>query len=410
MPSSQTGRLADQEVLSLRKTLLLQVKERTMVHRFLHLTRYTFLLSLLALAAVPVYAGSIGDSYHGQLGYPNGTGMLEKWCALPNFSFDQQGGIEGWSEQSCNDCHVGAEWNPARHFANCYLCHQKNDFEQVAISGCMHCHSKDTAKRGDLFTPETDVHIAAGMLCQDCHLRVTDNRSDHQFLKGSAIDTTEPTMEGTLSCTRFCHSSEPHGGGPNGDKLDQHTDKVACETCHTGARPSWALESRSWNVFDEQGMVKTTKRSAGWFPQYKWYDNTGPGPAGAYDLPILGHSERRDVAGARIYPFNEVTVDWFVKESDSAFDDVIIVPEVKAADADGNGTVTVEEMQKFYPGATLLTRQMNFSISHSVLPKERALNCNDCHGSSAWVFDWSLLGYSKDPGGEMAGKLYRRKN
>lgn len=381
-----------------------------MANRLLNLMLYLILLSLLAGFSAPLQAGGIADSYHGQLGYPNGTGMLEKWCALPNFSFDQQGGIEGWLDQGCGNCHVGADWNTDRSSANCFFCHQKGNFEQVAISGCMHCHSKDTAKRGDLFTAETDVHVAAGMLCQDCHLRFEDKRSDHQFLKGTALDTTEPTMEGTLSCTRFCHSSGPHGGGPNGDKLDQHTEKVACETCHTGARPAAALASRSWNVFDSLGTVKTTKRPAGWFPQYKWYDNTGPGLAGDYDIPILGHDERRDVAGARIYPFNDVTVTWFVKSSDSALDDIIPVPEVKAADANGDGTVTVGEMQAVYPDATLLTRQVSFSINHSVLPVEQALDCHDCHGASGWVLDWSMLGYSEDPGGQSEGPQYRKKN
>jgi methanogenesis multiheme c-type cytochrome len=216
-------------------------------------------------------------------------------------------------------------------------------------------------------------------------------------------------MEGTMSCTRVCHSSGPHGGGPHGDKLDQHTGKVACETCHTGARPARALESRSWNVFSDQGAPLTTWRASGWMPEHKWYDNTGPGLAGAYDLPILGHAERRDVAGARIYPFNAVTVDWFVKQPDSAYDDVIIVPEVMAADANGDGLVTVGEMQAVYPGATLVTADMNFSISHSVRPKEEAFDCGDCHGGSGWLLDWQKLGYSRDPGGNNGGKEFRKK-
>ena len=60
-----------------------------------------------------------------------------------------------------------------------------------------------------------------------------------------------------------------------------------------------------------------------------------PGASGDFHLPILGYTERRDAEGAKIYPFNAVTVDWFVRKKNSAYDDVIIVPEVKAADADG---------------------------------------------------------------------------
>ena len=63
-----------------------------------------------------------------------------------------------------------------------------------------------------------------------------------------------------------------------------------------------------------------------------------------------------------------------------------------------------------YPDATLLTRQVSFSINHSVLPVEQALDCHDCHGDSGWVLDWSMLGYSEDPGGQSEGPKYRKKN
>lgn len=368
-----------------------------------------FLFLTLLCLATQATAQGIEDSYHARLGHGTGTGMLEKWCALPNFSFSQQGGIDGWIQQGCGECHVGAGWNPDSTFPDCFLCHNGEGFT-VTDSGCLHCHVRDASRRGDRFTDEADAHIAAGLTCTDCHRRYQDKHSDHQFLKGTAIDTTEPTLEGSLSCTRFCHSAEPHRGGPEGDKLNQHTDKVACETCHIGARPAQALASRSWNVFDDEGDPRTAWRDSGWMPEYKWYDNSGPGPAGAYDLPILDHDERRDVAGARIYPFNAVTVEWFVKQPDAALHDVIIVADVMAADADGDGTTTVEEMRAVRPGATLVTADMNFSVSHGVMPKEKSFDCHDCHGRGGWLLDWAALGYSFDPGGERERERNRGKD
>jgi len=315
------------------------------------------LIAALCLPASATAEFGIESSYHGQLGRGSGSGMLEKWCALPNFSIEQQGGIEGWTRQSCNDCHVGAAWNPEKPWGNCFQCHSEEDFVTVEADACLACHVKDTAKRGDVFTAELDVHIAVGLRCFDCHAMANETPADHQFLKGTAIDTTEPTMEGTLSCTAFCHAPAPHAGSKDSDRLNRHTVRVACETCHTGQRPAPALA------------------------EHKWYDNSGPGAAGDYALPILGYTERREAPGARIYPFNVVSVSWFVKTPTSDFDDVIIVPEVKAADADRNGTITVAEMRAVYPEATLLTRDMNFSISHSVTPKEQAFNCSDCHGA-----------------------------
>lgn len=213
------------------------------------------------------------------------------------------------------------------------------------------------------------------------------------------MDTTEKTMMGTMSCTMSgCHDALPHSDKKaKGNNLNGHIDKVACETCHTGLRPAAALKSRQWNVFNEAGVVKTTKHAPNWQPVYKWYDNTGPGLSGDFHLPILGFTERRNAKGAKIYPFNAVTVDWFVRSEDSGYDDVIIVPEVKAADTNDDGTVELWEMQLTHPGAQLITADMNFSINHSVMPASDAFSCNDCHGKKAWVLDWNQLGYSDDP-------------
>jgi len=370
---------------------------------------------LIALVILPlsitsaVASGGVEDSYHGQLGYGTGTGMLEKWCALPNFSYYQQDQIDGWTSQSCNNCHIGARWNPTKETPDCTRCHISatpvlGDAE-VDTSKCLTCHKKDTAKRGDIFEPEFDVHINAGFVCQDCHVRTTDESSDHQFLKGTAIDTTEETMMGTMSCTMAgCHEALPHSGtSRHAVELNSHIEKVACETCHTGLRPAAALASRQWNVFSDTGVVKTTKREPNWLPVHKWYDNTGPGAAGNFHLPILGFTERRDAEGAKIYPFNAVTVDWYVRHKRSDYDDVIIVSEVKAADADKDGTVTLEEMQAVYRKARLVTAVMNFSINHSVVPASEAFGCNDCHGGNAWVLDWNQLGYTKDPRSKKGG-------
>ncbi len=392
-----------------------------------YLSKFKFLALLIALVALqlspgPATAnpGGVEASYHGELGLGSHLGMLEKWCALPNFSFEQENGIDGWSSKSCNACHIGASWNPTKPFADCTYCHASADpvaGDSPTISKCMTCHKKDTSKRGVLFTAEEDVHIAAGMLCQTCHVKATDELSDHQFLKGTAMDTTEETMEGTLSCTvAGCHDAQPHqvnsadsnsksGKGRNGETLNLHTAKVACETCHTGLRPAAALASRKWNMFTDSGSPVTTKRAAGWQPLYKWYDNTGPGASGDFHLPILSHTERRDVEGAKIYPFNAVTVDWFVKTEGSSYDDVIIAKVVKAADSDGDNYISVEEMRaapaypgfEAYPEATLMQADMNFSISHSVVPVDLAFECKDCHGRNGWVLNWEQLGYDKDP-------------
>lgn len=360
-----------------------------------------FVVSLVFLSATPVARPRdvVERSYHGQLGrspalggWGNGLGMLEKWCALPNFSFEKQGRIKGWMEH-CGKCHTSTYRDPATGKTDCTLCHKTKDGKgEPTVAQCRKCHIKDSAKRGDIFDEEHDVHLAVGMRCHDCHQRLTDPHSNHQFAKGYAIDTTEDTVEGTISCTT-CHEEKPHGKLLEGEVLDsKHVNKIACVTCHTGPRPGKAIETRNWNKFTEDGKPVTKMRQPGWIPGHKWYVGKKCG-----HLPILGTTDLM----SKIYPFNVVAVTWFIERSDAALDDVIIVPEVRAADADKDGETTVEEMRAYengkYKDATLVTREFNFSVTHSVVPREQAFNCRDCHGKDASVLNWRELGYDGDP-------------
>lgn len=356
--------------------------------------------------------GGVEDSYHGQLGiseaynddgWGNGLGMLEKWCALPNFNLEEQG-QPAW-EGSCGKCHIGASWSVSKPDPDCTRCHENavpTVGDKPTVAKCMTCHSKDTAKRGDVFDADNDVHIAKGMNCQDCHPRLSDYKSDHQIAKGTVIDTTEDTMEGTMETCADCHGLTPHRHNVrNGGMLDMHYDEVACEVCHTGLRPGSALASRTWAEFTSDGTPVTEKRGTDWLPEHKWYHSEGF----LGHLPILGYTDLKDFPEAKIYAFNPVSVTWFIETSTSDLDDSIVVADVKAADTDGDRITTVAEMQEYdgnndgypdYPYATLVTEDMNFQISHSVT-KEDAFNCDDCHGDTGWVLDWNQLGYDGDP-------------
>jgi methanogenesis multiheme c-type cytochrome len=376
-------------------------KEKETVKYLIHALMVVITLSLACMInpANVQAKDCVESSYHGQLGrspalggWGNGLGMLEKWCALPNFSFEKQGRIKGWKEH-CGKCHTSSYRDPATGKTDCQLCHETKDGKGApTIAQCAKCHIKDCAKRGDIFDEEHDIHIAMGMRCQDCHERLSDSHSNHQFAKGYAIDTTEDTMKGTLSCMK-CHEKNPHGGVNEGDILDsKHVNKIACVTCHTGPRPGKAIKSRTWNKFTKKGNPVTKKRAPGWIPEHKWYTGKRLG-----HLPILGSTDLM----SKIYPFNAVEVTWFIEREGAALDDVIIVPEVKAADADKDGETTVEEMRKYengkYKNATLVTREFNFSISHSILPSDQSFGCFDCHGKKGYVLNWKKLGYEKDP-------------
>ena len=138
-------------------------------------------------------------------------------------------------------------------------------------------------------------------------------------------------------------------------------------------------------------------RGTDWLPEHKWYHSEGF----LGHLPILGYTDLKDYPGAKIYAFNPVSVTWFIRTNTSDRDDSIVVADVKAADANGDGIINVTEMRAYnnsqYPDATLVTEDMNFQISHSVTAKEDAFACSDCHGDTGWVLDWTQLGYDSDP-------------
>jgi len=79
---------------------------------------------------------------------------------------------------------------------------------------CLNCHSKPQwKKRGASFTQFTDVHIAKGMKCVDCHVAgsmATDSRIKgkevHQFGKGDDLSgNVRNDLDNTMRTCTDCH-------------------------------------------------------------------------------------------------------------------------------------------------------------------------------------------------------------
>ena len=112
---------------------------------------------------------------------------------------------------------------------------------------CLNCHSKPQwKKRGASFTEFTDVHIAKGMKCVDCHVSgsmATDSRIKgkevHQFGKGDdPSGNVRNDLDNTMRTCTDCHLTgylnapiAKHSWLP-----DLHLDKLACQTCHIPER------------------------------------------------------------------------------------------------------------------------------------------------------------------------------
>lgn len=112
---------------------------------------------------------------------------------------------------------------------------------------CLHCHFKpDWKKRGAGYSTRTDVHMAAGMLCVDCHAagsKAADprisGREVHHFGKGDdPSGWVRNDLDDTVRSCEGCHLE----GGRNAPRATHdwlpalHMEKLACQTCHIPTR------------------------------------------------------------------------------------------------------------------------------------------------------------------------------
>ena len=111
---------------------------------------------------------------------------------------------------------------------------------------CYFCHSQRIVGAGapERWHTEQDVHIAAGLLCVDCHR----HGLDHMMTRGYEGESDHPVRK-SLTC-RGCHlgQGEPAGGVSLGGRYGAphpqhrglpplHLDKLTCTACHSGPWP-----------------------------------------------------------------------------------------------------------------------------------------------------------------------------
>jgi nitrate/TMAO reductase-like tetraheme cytochrome c subunit len=112
---------------------------------------------------------------------------------------------------------------------------------------CLNCHSKPQwKKRGSSFTEFTDVHIAKGLKCVDCHVAgsmALDERIKgkevHQFGKGDdPSGWVRNDLDNTMRTCEDCHTTG-YLNAPVAKHLwlpDLHLDKLSCQACHIPER------------------------------------------------------------------------------------------------------------------------------------------------------------------------------
>ncbi len=143
---------------------------------------------------------------------------------------------------------VGYRWNQDRTMRaamtvtkptneNCLNCHQHNMggdtyANNVSAKNLGYKNKRiihEGSKRGNPFSPEDDVHYAAGIQCIDCHIP-----EGHKIPRGNkGTDLVANDLPGKAVACENCHTSAPHTKNElTRVILNGHVARIACETCH----------------------------------------------------------------------------------------------------------------------------------------------------------------------------------
>jgi octaheme c-type cytochrome (tetrathionate reductase family) len=361
----------------------------------------------------------------------------------------------------CAECHVGYGFKDmsfdftADQNVDCLVCHdttgryQKdpNNYgyplkslnlkliaQNVGVpkrANCGDCHFRggggDGVKHGDLDSSledpgkALDVHMNAKGLnftCVTCH-KTEDHRVPGSRYAPTAADTGGAHMRGEADKTNPTTCQACHGQGPHKlARLNEHTDKIACQTCHIpayarGDQPtemSWDWSTAGQRGKDGKPLVKMNddgfptydggKGSFTWaenvVPTYIWFNGTVRyalpqdklDPA-SQPIPINRFEGSPTDGASRIWPVKV----FHGKQMWDPVNRTLVVTHLAGPPDDDAAFWNGLDMQKavatgmaavgrpFSGKVDFITTTMTFPITHMVAPKEQALGCRDCHVS-----------------------------
>lgn len=361
------------------------------------------------------------------------------------------------ADKSCYDCHPG--WSVDSDSINCLVCHGRKDvkwgevFEdlnafleaedaeskQLAAElssevraavgavgrptrkNCGGCHfyggGGDGVKHGDLDSSLTnpsrtlDVHMGTdgqNFECVRCHTTKQHKIAGRIYTMPAFTERKsliEDDLTAKISC-ESCHGATPHKAG---SKANDHTDRVACQTCHIPAFARVNPTKMSWD-WAESGQLKDGKpyKTKGAFgkedylsikgrmvwdknvkPDYFWFNGsidslTAKDTIDPSGVVRLSHpvGDRSD-PNARIFPFK-------IHHGNQPYDTIertLLVPLLSGdhgywktlnwEDALTRGSDALD--LKFSGQFDFVKTTYVFPTTHMVAPRENALACAECH-------------------------------
>ena len=384
----------------------------------------------------------------------------------------------------CTSCHIGYGWDDTpfdfthQESIDCIVCHDQTgtykkfptaagypvkkptpfggktinppDYNYIAANvgkpkreNCGVCHYSggggNNVKHGDLekelsaTNRNVDVHMAIegeNMSCIDCH------KSNGHKIQGQLYTVSSHNKERT-TCLQ-CHTSSPH----ENDRLNRHTQKVACQTCHIPTYAKGAPTKMNWDwstagKHNLDGSIMVKKDSNGvmtyhgmkgnfvWqknvIPEYTWFN----GEATHYLLgdkitdttmpvqmnTLLGnyHDENSKIIPVKVHrakqiydPVNKTLIvpHLFGKDSTAYW---------KNFDWDKAARTGMASVDLPYSGEfDFIKTEMYWPVNHMVAPREASLTCVECHARQGRLENLSgfyLIGRDKSNAVDKTGIL-----
>ncbi len=382
------------------------------------------------------------------------------------------------NEMLCSGCHIGYGYSDKNfdfHNPNnidCIICHDNSgkykkskgqagmadttNLKEMAQSvgptnnkNCSKCHAMggggNNVKHGDLdmdmtdqdiCTKDIDVHMAkdgADLNCSQCHI------TSHHQIRGTGPMTNSTSLhnaENRATCTE-CHTDRPH----NNPTLNDHYNKVACQTCHiptyakinkTTVNWDWSTTGlRNGEQFKEEAPDKMKKSDSGHGthtygknlkPEYFWWNGktevttleTQIDPTKVVDMNAL-HGDYSEL-DSKIYPFKVMRGKQPYDSKNNTFVQIhTFGPKGSGAywsDFDWDKSIRSGMEYAGYPysGKFAFVETRSFwPVNHMVSPKTEALSCTECHSQNsvlAGLNDFYLPGRDRNNYLDWAGKLF----
>ena len=360
-------------------------------------------------------------------------------------------------DEKCLSCHPG--WNGKTAGINCLMCHGQQEFnfaeafedyhffcdsddaeskflaQQIQENiretvqnvarptrrNCGFCHFNggggDGSKHGDLDSSllhparPLDVHMNSGgqnFQCVRCHTTVSHHIAGRIYSTPAATSRKSLIQDDLITkiTCESCHSDKPH---PSGHKANDHTDIVACQSCHI---PKYARvnPTKMWWDWSKAGKTKngkpyitegplgketymSIKGDLRWeknvTPQYLWFNGSintlttkdviQPEDIVRVSWPL---GDRRD-PNSRIFPFK-------IHRGKQPYDTVnrtLLAPLLsgdqgywKTFDWPKSLAIGMQYMDLPFSGKfDFVETSYVFPITHMVAPKETTVACTECH-------------------------------